>query len=46
MLLPTWVNIWAVVKYAGVDCTKQFNDAKHIDVYNYMNDLCIGKVKF
>ena len=28
------------LKYAGTDCTKQFNDA-----YNYMDDLCVGKVK-
>jgi cytochrome b involved in lipid metabolism len=35
-----------VIKYAVVDCSKQFNDAKHIDAYNYMDDLCVGKVKF
>jgi cytochrome b involved in lipid metabolism len=31
------------LKYAGTDCTKQFNDARHVDAYNYMDDLCIGK---
>jgi len=34
------------LKYAGTDCTKNFNDARHIDAYNYMDDLCIGKVKY
>jgi L-lactate dehydrogenase (cytochrome) len=33
------------LKYGGTDCTKQFNDARHIDAYNYMDDLCVGKVK-
>lgn len=33
------------LKYAGTDCTKQFNDAKHVDAFNYMDDLCVGKVK-
>ena len=29
------------LKYAGTDCTKQFNDAFH-----YMEDLCVGKVSY
>lgn len=33
------------LKYAGTDCTKQFNDAKHLDAFHYMDDLCLGKVK-
>jgi hypothetical protein len=35
-------GIQLFLKYAG---TKQFNDARHIDAYNYMDDLCVGKVK-
>jgi cytochrome b involved in lipid metabolism len=34
------------LKYSGVDCTKQFNNTKHVDAYNYMDDLCVGKVKY
>jgi cytochrome b involved in lipid metabolism len=33
------------LKYAGTDCTKQFNDTKHADALNYIDDLCIGKVR-
>lgn len=34
-----------LLKYAGKDCTKEFNDINHTDASHLLDDLCIGKVK-